>query len=137
MSGTWIEMIHETARKYGVDPERAQVWETFSNLYLDTAISNADLDKFAKSLAQTRFSIPELVHIYDKEVNPVCMWNLFAWEWAGFHPDWPIPRCAEEQRLHPYKKGGKQRFSPPFSFAFSYADACSVFESINKLRQSA
>lgn len=135
MSGIWKETIQERAKTHGVDPERAWVWEQLSTLFLDTEITSEDLRSIAGSLASSRFSIPELIHIYDKEVNPVCIWNVFAWQWAGFDPDWLIQKCAKEQRSHPFKEGRKQPNSLPFSFAFCFSDACAVFEQLKQLRR--
>ena len=103
MGNDWRDSIYKAARKHGADPERAWVWEIFSQVYLDTEHSDSELHDMAESLAATRFSISELAHIAFYEVNPVCIWNVFYWEWGGFNADWLFPRCLRNQRRHPYK----------------------------------
>ncbi len=95
MNSGWMQSIHDAALKHGADPERAWVWELFSQVYLDTSHSDKELQDMAKSLAETRFSIAELAHIAFYEVNPVCIWNVFYWEWGGFSADWLFPRCLK------------------------------------------
>ncbi len=136
MENGWKDSICKAAQKHGADPERAWVWDLFSSLFLDTEQTKEEVKDIARNLAETRFTIPELVHIYDKEVNPVCVWNMFMWEWAGFDPDWLIPRCMKEQSVHPYSASTKRHHEPPFNLSFAYWDACELIEEIKKLRQA-
>lgn len=104
MGNGWRDSIYKAAEAHGADPERAWVWENFSQVYLDTEHSDSELQDMAESLAATRFSISELAHIAFHEVNPVCIWNVFYWEWGGFSADWLFPRCLKNQQRHPYKE---------------------------------
>src|SRR6202042_1223499 len=87
------------------DIERVQVWNAISEFYLDTSQDAKDIERIAQILARSPFSIDELRHIEFCEVEPTCYQNLWsmAGEWAGFSPDWLIPRCLERQRKNPYK----------------------------------
>lgn len=68
---------------------RRPVWEAFSDMYLDTDISQTR-DWRIKLLAASPYSTDELEDILINEIHPVCKWNLacFAGEWAGFDPSW-------------------------------------------------
>ncbi len=103
MNDSWKNKIQDAAQRYSADPERAWVWEIFSQVYLDTEHSDSQLQDMAESLSASKFSISELAHIAFHEVNPVCIWNVFYWEWGGFNADWLFPRCLKNQRRHPYK----------------------------------
>lgn len=100
----------EAALKYGADLERVRVWNAFSEFFLDTELDSNDLDRIAEILADSPFSIEELKHIYDKEVSPVCSWNLLliAGEWAGFNEDWLIPKCKKQQMKHRFDPNNKK-----------------------------
>ncbi|MCA9817885.1 MAG: hypothetical protein KC652_22410, partial [Cyanobacteria bacterium HKST-UBA01] len=94
---SWDDMVKASAESHGVDFERALVWDVFSNLFLDTYFDEDVLERYATSVAESPFSYRELGHILFQEVHPVCFGNLLsvAGEWAGFHPDWLVPRCCE------------------------------------------
>ena len=69
---------------------RRPVWSALSELFLDTSHSSGDLDRIAKTLAMSPYSLEELDTILLWEVYPPCRSNLFsiAGEWAGFDVDW-------------------------------------------------
>jgi hypothetical protein len=93
--------LMDKAIEYGADPERVVVWDTLSEFYLDTSQDDADMERIARTLADSPFSLKELSQIELQEVRPVCIGNLFVMpggEWAGFDPDWLIPQCLNAQR---------------------------------------
>ena len=95
-----------SANKHCVDLERAIVWETFSELFLDTSHDEIDIQCFAETIAESKFSMREIGHILFFEVTPVCIWNCFEFpggEWAGFKRDWFLPRMLRQQAKHPFK----------------------------------
>lgn len=79
------------ARSPEVDVEsRRPVWAALSELFLDTNLDSADVNRIAKMLARSRYSLDELDQILLWEVYPACRSNLLsiAGEWAGFDPEW-------------------------------------------------
>jgi hypothetical protein len=78
-------------RSSDVDIEsRRPVWAALSELFLDTNLDSADVNRIAKTLASSRYSLDELDQILLSEVYPACRSNLLsmAGEWAGFDPEW-------------------------------------------------
>lgn len=69
---------------------RVPVWDAIADLFLDTVIDAAMLERVADDLARSPFSIGELRDIYVIEVAPVVHRNLkiVAGEWAGFGREW-------------------------------------------------
>jgi hypothetical protein len=112
-----MNMLWETeAKKFGADLDRVQVWDALSEFYLDTSLDKEDLERIAQILARSPFSLEELRHIELSEVEPVCASNLslLPGEWAGFTPDWLIPKCLERQRKTPYQPDSR----PPWFYRF-------------------
>ena len=77
--------------------DRRLVWEALSELFLDT-----DTTLFEKyiieKLAYSPYSIAEIEEIFIQEVTPVCMWNMFWWEWVGFNPEWLESEILKKKR---------------------------------------
>ena len=73
---------------------RRPVWIALSELFLDTTLDSADIDRIAKTLAGSPYSLDELDRILLWEVYPACRSNLLsiAGEWAGFDPEWLASR---------------------------------------------
>jgi hypothetical protein len=97
------------ASLYNAETSRVQVWDAFSELFLDTSWDEAELDRLAHIIAASPFSFEELGHILTAEVVPVCGSNLFQWpggEWSGFAPHWLIPKCREQQNRNPFRSRG-------------------------------
>ncbi|ADV28805.1 hypothetical protein Psesu_2981 [Pseudoxanthomonas suwonensis 11-1] len=71
-------------------PERRQVWQAMSALYLDTDIDNEVLSRVAEELARSPYPLDELQRILRQEVHPVLVANLYsvAPVWDGFDPRW-------------------------------------------------
>jgi hypothetical protein len=69
---------------------RRPVWAALSELFLDANLDSADVNRIAKTLAGSRYSLHELDQILLWEVYPACRSNLLsiAGEWAGFDPEW-------------------------------------------------
>jgi hypothetical protein len=78
---------------------RRPVWLALSELFLDTHLSSSDLDRLAKELARSPYSIVELDAILLWEVYLACRGNLFslAGEWAGFDPEWLESRILQKR----------------------------------------
>lgn len=69
---------------------RMPLWEALSFLWLDTEVTESDLDWIARVMAESGLTIEELWRVYSYEVAPVVSVNVYsvAGEWAGFSPDW-------------------------------------------------
>lgn len=94
-----------------MNPARAVVWNAFSELYLDTELSQEDLENIARTLAESPYSPDELQHIFAQEVTPICSSNLvsFAGEWLLFDSDMLIPKCKERQEKYPFVENFEKR----------------------------
>jgi hypothetical protein len=69
---------------------RRAVWSALSELFLDTDLDGAGLDRIGDELSRSPYTLDALDAILLWEVYPVCRRNLrsVAGEWAGFDPDW-------------------------------------------------
>src|SRR5258706_16230438 len=69
---------------------RRPVWSALSELFLDTNLDSAGLNRIANTLASSPYSLEELDQILLWEVYPACRSNLLsiAGEWAGFDSEW-------------------------------------------------
>lgn len=97
------------AKKHGANLDRVQVWDAFSELFLDSYRNEAELQWLGEIIADSPFSFEELAHILLFEVTPVCGGNLFEWpggEWDLFSPDWLIEECLLRQNKRPFKSCG-------------------------------
>lgn len=66
------------------------VWQALSDLYLDTELSEAQLEGIYQTLKSSGFSLKEIEFINLNEVAPVLQSNLLsvAGEWTGFDQEW-------------------------------------------------
>lgn len=118
------------ANQYHADLARVQVWDAFSDMFLDTSFGETELEWLAQIIAASPFSMEELGHIVCIEVAPVCVNNLFEWpggEWAGFSPDWLIPRCLTQQRLNPFRSRGRPDKVPFYVHALALGPCCDAY----------
>lgn len=84
--------------------ERLPVWGALSELFLDTEIEEADLDRLAAVLAASAYAEEKLEEILRFEVTPVLKANLqcMAGEWAGFDPAWLREKLAPRIDTRPF-----------------------------------
>ena len=77
--------------------DRLPVWIALSELYLDTALDEADLDRIASVLKASPYGRAEIEHILRNEVAPAFSANLLsvAGEWAGWSAD-DVARIMEQ-----------------------------------------
>lgn len=92
-------------------PAREPVWETLSDMFLDTDTSLSRQWR-VEQLSQAPYSVEQLEFILIDEVYPVCRYNLLslAGEWQGFDSEWLktriLCRLASPFRfLHPLNLG--------------------------------
>src|ERR1700733_2233128 len=79
------------------DQARENVWYSMSELFLDTEISKPDIQRIAKELAASPFSVEQLKSIYEDEVAFVLHGNLkiTAGIWGAFDRDEIIPKIRQ------------------------------------------
>lgn len=93
--------IHKRSSAAAVTPveieQRLPLWTALSELWLDTELVEADLERIASVLAESPFGIDELRAIHDREVAPAVGANstIASGEWRGFDPAWLAERCAQ------------------------------------------
>lgn len=70
--------------------KRQPIWAALSDLWLDTELTDLDLERIARVMADSGFSIEALREIYLIEVAPVVSPNLLgvAGVWTGFDERW-------------------------------------------------
>ena len=86
-------MIHDEA-----EIERLKsVWTALSDLWLDTELTEDDLQRIAGVMNRSRHTLDELRDIYMFEVAPVLFPNLLsvAGEWAGFDEEWLFTEASK------------------------------------------
>jgi hypothetical protein len=93
---------------------RKPIWTALSELWLDTELSAQDLERIARVLAASGFSIEELRHIYLAEVAPVVSPNLLgvAGQWASFDVDWLCSQILRNLKDRPRRTRFWGRFPP-------------------------
>lgn len=137
---SWDDMVKASAESHGVDFERALVWDVFSNLFLDTYFDEDVLERYATSVAESPFSYRELGHILFQEVHPVCFGDLLsvAGEWAGFHPDWLVPRCCDQMCRHSYRASGDAAELSKMAklTALTFKDGMQFLERVQRIRDA-
>jgi hypothetical protein len=79
---------------------RKPVWAAFSELWLDTELTEDDLKRIADAMRRSGYTIDTLTDIYLFEVAPVVFLNLLtvAGEWAGFDEDWLFREATKRAR---------------------------------------
>lgn len=89
---------------------RKPVWVALSEFYLDTELNNADFQRIAEILKESRYSFKELKRINYEEVAPVVSPNTLsvAGEWTGFNEEWLtaeiIKRLNQKKRKSIFNK---------------------------------
>jgi hypothetical protein len=70
--------------------KRKRLWSAFSDLWLDTEISQMTRTYIVREMKDSGYSLVDLKHIYQHEVAPVVYRNLntVTGEWAGFNEEW-------------------------------------------------
>ncbi|WP_425593030.1 DUF7079 family protein [Massilia sp. TN1-12] len=71
------------------------MWEALSEFWLDTELTDIQLDWIARSIADSPYSFSEIRSIHNFEVAPALCVNAasLAGEWAGFESEWLKSRC--------------------------------------------
>ena len=76
---------------------RKPVWAALSELWLDTELTQDDLQRIAGVMKRSGYNVPQLRDIYLFEVAPVVFPNLLvvAGEWAGFDDEWLFTQATK------------------------------------------
>lgn len=70
---------------------RKAAWLALSELFLDTDVTLLE-EHIVTELARSPYDEATLERILEREVAPVCVWNILWWEWAGFDREWLAAR---------------------------------------------
>lgn len=64
---------------------RMPLWEALSSLWLDTEVTDTELEWIARVMADSGLTIEELWRVYSYEVAPVVFMNVYsvAGQWVG------------------------------------------------------
>jgi hypothetical protein len=83
---------------------RKPIWLALSELYLDTELSETDLENIAAVIVEKNLTIAEAKKIDKYEVFPILLPNVLsvAGDWAGFDKDWLF-----EKIIHHFKANSK------------------------------
>ncbi len=83
--------------------KRQPIWAALSDLWLDTELTDLDLERIARVMADSSFSIEVLREIYLIEVAPVVSPNLLgvAGVWTGFDERWLCSAIVDNLRRRP------------------------------------
>lgn len=82
-------------------PQRVAAWLALSELFLDTALDDADIASIARRLRETGIPARELEYIYEQEVAPACWRNQTAvpgGAWTSFDEKWLVEAIMLAQR---------------------------------------
>ena len=79
-----------------MEENRASLWESFSDLYLDTDVT-LFYDRILDDIKKSKLPESEVRKILFDEVAPALAFNLecIAGEWAGFDKDWLFKRIND------------------------------------------
>lgn len=79
---------------------RKPVWAALSELWLDTELTEDDLQRLVEVMKRSGYSVPQLRDIYLFEVGPVVFPNLLtvAGEWVGFDEGWLFAEATKRAR---------------------------------------
>lgn len=82
---------------------RMPLWDALSTLWLDTEVTDRDLEWIARVMADSGLTIEELWRVYSYEVAPVVYKNRYSYVglWSGFSPDWLRTEIVRNLRDRP------------------------------------
>ncbi len=82
---------------------RMPLWDALSILWLDTEVTDADLEWIARVMADSGLTIEELWRVYSYEVAPVVYKNIYSFvgQWMGFSSDWLRTEIVRNLRDRP------------------------------------
>lgn len=118
------------AMALGADVHRVQVWDAFSELFLDSYRNEAELQWLGEIIADSPFSFEELARILVFEVAPVCTPNFFEFpggEWACFNPNWLIVECLKRQRKCQFRSSGNPDEATPLVHVLGFGPTIDAY----------
>lgn len=82
---------------------RMPLWQALSSLWLDTEVTDADLEWIARVMDESGLTIEELWRVYSYEVAPVVYKNRYSFvgQWLGFSSDWLRTQIVRNLRDRP------------------------------------
>lgn len=84
---------------------RKSIWECMSMVYLDTELSENEIDHIVSTLSNSSLTVEEIKQIELFEVFPTLKYNMMATagEWQGFDEEWLHEQCLKNY----YKRKSK------------------------------
>ena len=76
--------------------ERTPVWFAMSRLWLDTELSEKELENIAKTMVASGYSLTELRIMCDSEIAPVINKKQGASEWENYDEAWLAQQIITE-----------------------------------------
>ncbi len=82
---------------------RMPLWDALSTLWLDTEVTDQDLQWIARVMVNSGLTIEELRRVYSYEVAPVVYKNRYSYVgvWSGFSTDWLRTQIVRNLRDRP------------------------------------
>jgi hypothetical protein len=79
---------------------RHALWDALSELWLDNELQPRDIERIARVIAASPYTLAQVHAIHEFEVAPVVSGNLalVAGEWAYFDAAWLRERCTAQTR---------------------------------------
>jgi hypothetical protein len=117
--------------------QRLPLWEALSEFWLDTELTDIQLDWIARAIADSPYTVSEVRLIHDFEVAPAVCVNVasIAGEWAGFDTEWLTSRCSRfARRRASYRHRIKVFLQRPFFWFFTARYWRAVLPRVQKLR---
>ena len=77
---------------------REPIWDQMQMFFMDTELTETELDRMAGACAESKYSLEELREILFLEIFPAVRFNFFALpggEWSGFAMEWLRPRILK------------------------------------------
>ena len=118
---------------------REPIWLALSELWLDTELTEGDLNHIASVMAESKYSLGELRDIYLYEVAPVVYLNQMsvAGAWAGFDQRWLFGKIEEEVRRSGPARRFCHRIKKPLMTYATEEHWQALVEKVSKQRASA
>lgn len=84
---------------------RLPLWDALSTLWLDTEVTELDLEWIARVMVDSGLTIQELWRVYSYEVAPVVYKNRYSFvgQWSGFSTDWLRSEIVHNLRDRPLR----------------------------------
>jgi hypothetical protein len=119
---------------------RIPVWQALSEFWLDTELQDLEFNYIARVIAESPYSIEQVMDIHLYEVAPAVSANLasMAGEWAGFDKEWLVERCeANALRRYSFFRRARLWLQAPILWFFTARYWREIVPRVSALRDDA